>query len=209
MSAGFREPASRRKSFTTGMVAKLCGVASRTVAKWCDVELLPCYRIPGSTDRRVRRADLLRFMVDNRLPMPAELLAPVVLFVGRPAVDVSGYQARGTADSWQAGEAVSECGAPAAAVLDCNGTPRWELTTIAGRLRVLVPRPKILAVATEDMPEFDGADVVLVGAVSDEVIVETLCRLLAMPPQNNPAPPAVGSSRRHVAVAGSVVARVG
>lgn len=55
--------------FTTGQVARVCQVASRTVSKWVDNGLLRGYRIPGSTDRRIPRESLIRFLRDNGMPM--------------------------------------------------------------------------------------------------------------------------------------------
>jgi DNA-binding transcriptional MerR regulator len=54
--------------FTTGDVAKICQVAPRTVNKWFDSGHLKGYRIPLSGDRRVERAELLRFFRENGLP---------------------------------------------------------------------------------------------------------------------------------------------
>lgn len=61
--------------FTTGQVAKMCRVAPRTVAKWCDSGKLPGYRLPGSQDRRFERRAVVRFMMANGLPVPAEMPA--------------------------------------------------------------------------------------------------------------------------------------
>ena len=51
---------------TTGEVAKICNVASRTVSKWFDSGQLRGYRIPGSKDRRIPVANLIKFMKANR-----------------------------------------------------------------------------------------------------------------------------------------------
>lgn len=59
---------------TSGMVAKECGVAARTISKWCDLNYLPHYRIPGSNDRRIYAHVLLKFMRDNNMsPSPSFL----------------------------------------------------------------------------------------------------------------------------------------
>ena len=47
---------------TTGEVARICNVAPRTVSKWFDTGQLRGYRIPGSKDRRIPLAQLIRFM---------------------------------------------------------------------------------------------------------------------------------------------------
>lgn len=51
--------------FTTGVVAKICLCAPRTVSKWFDSGRLRGYRIPGSQDRRIPREHLLRFLKEN------------------------------------------------------------------------------------------------------------------------------------------------
>ena len=54
---------------TTGEVAKICNVAPRTVSKWFDSGQLRGYRIPGSKDRRIPLAALIRFMKAHNIPM--------------------------------------------------------------------------------------------------------------------------------------------
>lgn len=54
---------------TTGEVAKICNVASRTVSKWFDSGQLRGYRIPGSKDRRIPVAGLRKFMKAHGIPM--------------------------------------------------------------------------------------------------------------------------------------------
>ncbi len=58
-----------QKIFTTGQIAKLYGVATRTVNKWIDAGLLLSYRLPSSTDRRITRANLVRFLKQNHFPL--------------------------------------------------------------------------------------------------------------------------------------------
>jgi excisionase family DNA binding protein len=54
---------------TTGEVAKICNVASRTVSKWFDSGQLRGYRIPGSKDRRIPLNSLIKFMKEHHIPM--------------------------------------------------------------------------------------------------------------------------------------------
>ncbi|MCA9291292.1 MAG: helix-turn-helix domain-containing protein, partial [Phycisphaerales bacterium] len=54
---------------TTGEVAKICNVASRTVSKWFDSGQLRGYRIPGSKDRRIPISSLRKFMKSHGIPM--------------------------------------------------------------------------------------------------------------------------------------------
>lgn len=58
-----------RDVLTTGEVAKLCNVAPRTVSKWFDSGQLKGYRIPGSKDRRIPMAELVRFMKAHGIPL--------------------------------------------------------------------------------------------------------------------------------------------
>ena len=58
-----------RDVLTTGEVAKICNVASRTVSKWFDSGQLRGYRIPGSKDRRIPLNELYRFMKAHGIPM--------------------------------------------------------------------------------------------------------------------------------------------
>ncbi|MGQ9648902.1 MAG: response regulator [Phycisphaerae bacterium] len=54
---------------TTGDVARICKVAPRTVSKWFDTGQLRGYRIPGSKDRRIPLAQLIRFMKAHGMPL--------------------------------------------------------------------------------------------------------------------------------------------
>ncbi|MGL6095359.1 MAG: helix-turn-helix domain-containing protein [Fimbriiglobus sp.] len=69
--------------YTTGVVAKMLRVAPRTVNKWFDIGLLPGYRLPGMKDRRIRRADLVRFMKTH--DMETSDVYARVLVCGLPA----------------------------------------------------------------------------------------------------------------------------
>ena len=63
--------ATSERYLTTGQVARACGVASRTAAKWIDSGLLKGFKIPGSRDRRVAEADLLEFKKVHGIPLHA------------------------------------------------------------------------------------------------------------------------------------------
>jgi two-component system, OmpR family, response regulator RpaA len=64
-----------RETFTTGQVAKMIHVHTRTVAKWMDQGKLRGYRMPGSQARRVPREALLAFLNEYGLAIPPELEA--------------------------------------------------------------------------------------------------------------------------------------
>jgi len=77
-----------KRTYTTGQVAKICDVAPRTVSKWIDGGFLKGYRIPGSTDRRVHRDQLLKFMIENKMdPAQIETLRPKILVVGANQIE--------------------------------------------------------------------------------------------------------------------------
>lgn len=58
-----------KEVLTTGEVAKICNVAPRTVSKWFDSGSLKGYRIPGSRDRRIPAAELMKFMRAHGIPL--------------------------------------------------------------------------------------------------------------------------------------------
>jgi len=62
-------PGPDREVFTTGEAARLCNVTIRTVIRWVDAGTLKGYRIPGSRDRRIPRANLIAFMRAHDLPL--------------------------------------------------------------------------------------------------------------------------------------------
>lgn len=96
---------SKEQLLSMGQVADLCGVAPRTASKWFDKGLLNGHRLPlvgkGGGDRRVKREEVLRFMVCMGFPIP-DWLAPsaarVVYLFGTndqslaDALTMAGYQ---------------------------------------------------------------------------------------------------------------------
>lgn len=54
-----------KQTFTTGQVAKICGVSANTVCKWIDRGVLAGYRIPDSRARRVHRTELRKFLIGH------------------------------------------------------------------------------------------------------------------------------------------------
>ena len=53
------------KIYTTGQIATICSVASRTVAMWIDTGKLKGYKLPGSQDRRVLESEFVKFLKEN------------------------------------------------------------------------------------------------------------------------------------------------
>lgn len=60
----------KKAAYSTGVIAKICACAPRTVAKWIDSGRLNGYRIPGSQDRRVTHENLVAFIKLHKLPLP-------------------------------------------------------------------------------------------------------------------------------------------
>ena len=57
---------STTQNFTTGQVATICKVASRTVMKWFDSKRLGGFTLP-SGDRRIPRGDLIKFLKEHNM----------------------------------------------------------------------------------------------------------------------------------------------
>lgn len=51
-----------KRYFTSGQVAKFCGVSTRVVSNWFDAGILTGWRFPGSGDRRYCRNAVIDFM---------------------------------------------------------------------------------------------------------------------------------------------------
>ena len=54
--------------YTTGRVAKICGVCDRTVARWVDTGMLKGFTLPMSKARRIPHDRLVEFMDEHGLP---------------------------------------------------------------------------------------------------------------------------------------------
>lgn len=73
LTRGPADPKLGRDLFSSLHIARLTGVAPRTVVKWIDRKRLRGFRVPGSKVRRVLRADLLAFLVREGWPVPPSL----------------------------------------------------------------------------------------------------------------------------------------
>jgi excisionase family DNA binding protein len=60
---------SNKKIFTTGEAAEICKVSQQTIIRCFDAGRLGGFRVPGSKFRRIPRAELIRFMQDNDIPI--------------------------------------------------------------------------------------------------------------------------------------------
>ena len=156
--------------FGTGRVARICGVAARTASKWIDSGKLPGYRIPGSGDRRVRRADLVAFLQANAMPL-GELAhdgRPQLLFIGgdlrlagRLQELLPGYRHQLAGSAFAAGLVLAHLAVPEVVVVDA-GIGRPEALQVLRELRGRWAQLVLVALANED----DGhtGELVLAGA---------------------------------------------
>ena len=55
--------------FTTGEAADICRVSQQTIIRCFDSGRLKGFRVPGSKFRRIPRANLIKFMRDNSIPL--------------------------------------------------------------------------------------------------------------------------------------------
>lgn len=62
-------PEATEKTFTTGEVARICGVTKQAVIKWFDDGKLNGFRVPYSRSRRIPYKDLVSFMARNAIPL--------------------------------------------------------------------------------------------------------------------------------------------
>lgn len=61
------------KSYSTGEIAKFCGVTLRTVIRWIERGSLNAYKLPGRGNNRVTEQELLKFLNEYQMPIPDEL----------------------------------------------------------------------------------------------------------------------------------------
>ena len=57
--------------FTTGEAAEICGLSQQTIIRCFDNGQVGGFRVPGSKFRRIPRANLIKFMRDNDIPLDA------------------------------------------------------------------------------------------------------------------------------------------
>jgi excisionase family DNA binding protein len=78
----------RRSFFTTFEISQICGVNPTTVQNWVKGKKLRAFQTPGG-HRRVRREDLISFMKQFGMPLPAELSqSPPLILIVDDEIDV-------------------------------------------------------------------------------------------------------------------------
>ena len=71
-----------KQVFTTGEAARICRLSQQTIIRYFDNGRLKGFRVPGSSDRRILRGDLLQLMRRRRIPTSiAEGLTKRVLVI--------------------------------------------------------------------------------------------------------------------------------
>jgi excisionase family DNA binding protein len=147
---------------TPGHLAKLMGVAPRTVAKLCDSGKIPSSRIPGSQHRRVRLADAHRFLKENGYDVPvwmAELVEPPparsLAFALRDTDPLpAGFER--VAGSLELGAALSDRSSPVGRLLVGDAEGFASAVAACGYCRELHPAADVTWVLSEDAPAVCG-----------------------------------------------------
>jgi len=60
---------TEKKIFTTGEAAEICRVSQQTIIRQFDAGRIEGYKVPGSKFRRIPRESLVRFMIENKIPI--------------------------------------------------------------------------------------------------------------------------------------------
>jgi excisionase family DNA binding protein len=62
------------QSYSSGEVAKFCDVTSRTVIRWISSGKLNAFKLPGRGNNRIAEKELLNFLKENAIPLPAKFV---------------------------------------------------------------------------------------------------------------------------------------
>ena len=62
-----------KRSFNTSEAARYCHVSPDTIRDWANRGMLKTFRTPGG-HRRLKREDLVQFLMDQNMPVDAELI---------------------------------------------------------------------------------------------------------------------------------------
>lgn len=168
---------NRKSVLTTGEVAKHCAVHFRTVLRWIERGELRAYKLPGRGDNRIRIEDFLEFLMENKMPVPAEFQVntnqvlviedePEVVRNIQAALGRSGFEVVVASDGFRAGSYLKNYH-PAVVTLDLqtSGLSGWEVLQQV-RANQEFNAVKILVISNANDPELAqaviaGADAVL------------------------------------------------
>ncbi|WP_415893678.1 response regulator [Neptuniibacter sp. PT8_73] len=119
------------KAYTSGDVAKICGVSLRTVIRWIEKGELKGFKLPGRGNNRVSEDNLINFLKAHDIPLPEELFSPgknlILIVDDEPAaaraiqrvLKGAGYETKIAANGFEAGSLLTEL-KPAVMTLDLN-----------------------------------------------------------------------------------------
>lgn len=168
------------KIYTTGMIAKMCRVAPRTVSKWMDSGKLKGYRIPGGQDRRFLKADVVRFMAENGMPdefcpdheaeqevHEARTLDQILVVGGSPDVfaDTATSEVTHVRSVFAAGIAFAEV-KPTVVVVDLESIGRIDACLIADTIKGLGVLRLAVCYEADKPVSFDGSILLRADAAS-------------------------------------------
>lgn len=187
----------RKTSYTTGEIARYCGVEFRSVMRWIELGELRAHHLPQRREHRIKLEDFLDFLARHELPIPAELQqiadAPRVLIVEdephmaraiervlhRAGFDTrcahDGFRAGGLLGSWRPEVVTLDLRIPGLSGLDVltllRNTPGHEST----RILVLSAQPDRELHHALRL----GADRVLAKPFENQQLVSVISRLIA------------------------------
>ncbi|MBY0515107.1 MAG: hypothetical protein K2P78_14535 [Gemmataceae bacterium] len=150
-AAGLAKPKHGRDILTSGQIAKVCGVAPRTVTKWIDAGRVRGHRLPGSGDRRVYAADLLAFLREAGMRVPPWLEQPLRVAAGVSLADLAGL-----GDGWRLADQVGVGEMLSQPITHAVVGDEWGVNvslSIARRLLARHPHARVAVVVSEDAPK--------------------------------------------------------
>lgn len=159
---------AEKQVFTTGEAAEVCKVSQQTIIRCFDSGRLSGFRVPGSRFRRIPRAELVRFMRANEIPLDAlgddrkRVLVvdddPQLLAIVRETLGESRFEVRTASNGYDAG-ILTEQFRPDLILLDFM-LPDINGSVVCERIR--------------NNPEYVGTRIVFVSGVADQSDVSKL-----------------------------------
>lgn len=175
----------RKAMYTTGELARYCGVSFRTIIRWIERGELRAHKLPGRGDHRVRVEDFLEFLTVHQMPVPEELLPttrpPRVLIVEdehhmaraiERTLQRAGFETKHASDGFRAGTLL--------------GTWRPDVVTLDLRIPGLSGYEVLTFL--RGTPDLDQVRILILSALSDRELHDALRlgadRVLAKPFEN-------------------------
>jgi excisionase family DNA binding protein len=185
----------REKRFlTTGEIARYCTVSHLTVTNWIRAGKLLASRTPGGHNR-IRRENLLRFLIEYNFPVPQELVRagkqilivddePALVEIMAQALQEAGYQVSIAFDGYEAGLKMGTL-QPDLLILDLI-MPGLDGFSICQRVKANPEgKPTKIIAMTESVQESNlakalecGADLCLAKPFALQTLKEMVARLL-------------------------------